>query len=295
MLYLIFSILFMAGLAVCLAGGAQRGADALGLNAMFRLVGGALGVVALLMTQNVADAPRLWSEVGWLALVAGGLYWLSGYAAIQAVGRGHVGATWTATRCSVVLPALASIVYWGEIPLWPFGRLLAMRLGGLGLTVAAAVLMGLDRARPHPGDRSKPVCRTWLAWLAVAFLAQGSWEITLRASGALDSEAARGFFIAVVFVTAMVLALAAWGARRPRLGRREIVYGLLAGICGFIGSGLRPWALRDLDGIVVFPITAISVMLLVQAAATLLWRHHLSRWGLAGLAVAVAAIVSLTV
>lgn len=295
MLFLILSIVFMSGLAISLGVGGQRGLNAIGLNAIFRTTGGILGILGFLLWGDRANLPEIWSRVGALAFTAGCFYWLAGIAAIQAVRLGHLGVTWTVTRCAVVLPTLASMIFWRELPLWPVTPLLLARLAGLVLTLVVAFLIGMDRRRPHPGDCAHPVSATWIVWLATAFLAQGAWEITLRASGAFQDETARGVFIATVFVTAMIFALGAWMLRRPCVGRGELCYGVLAGVCAVLGSGLRPWVLRDLPGIVVFPVTAVSVMLLVQLAARVLLRHRLSGWGRAALAVAVVAIIFLTI
>ncbi len=295
MIYLILSIVFMSGLAISLGLGGQRGLSAIGLNAVFRTTGGILGLLGLLLWGDWAELPAIWPRVGALAFTAGCFYWLAGIAAIQAVRLGHLGVTWTVTRCAVVLPTLASMIFWRELPLWPMTPLLLARLAGLVLTLVVAFLIGMDRRRPHPGDCAHPASGIWLVWLITAFLAQGAWEITLRASGAFQDEAARGVFIATVFVTAMIFSLGIWIFRRPRVGRGELSYGVLAGVCAVLGSGLRPWALRDLPGIVVFPVTAVSVMLLVQLAARVFLRHRLSGWGRAALAVAVAAIALLTI
>jgi len=138
------------------------------------------------------------------------------------------------------------------------------------------------------------VTASWVAWLVVVFLAQGSWEIMLRSTRPLTTDAARAFFMTVVFGGSMVLSSFSVLAARPRLRRTEWWYGGLAGLCGFIGSGVRPWALRDLDGVIVFPATAVGVMLLVQLAGTTIWKHHLGRWGYLGLAGAVAGVLMMT-
>ncbi len=295
MIYLILSIVFMSGLAISLGVAGQRGLSAIGLNAVFRTTGGIVGLLGLLVWREPADLPEIWSRIGGLALTAGFFYWLAGIAAIQSVRLGHLGVTWTVTRCAVVLPTLASMIFWRELPLWPVTPLLVARLAGLALTLVVAMLMGMDRRCPHPGDCAHPANGIWLVWLATAFLAQGAWEITLRASGALQDEASRGVFIATVFITAMLLALGTWALRRPRVGQGELVCGLLAGICAVLGSGIRPWILRDLPGTLVFPVTAVSVMLLVQLAARFVLGHRLSGWGRGAIWVAAAAIVLLTI
>ncbi len=294
MLFLLLSILFMTGMALCFAGGSSHQAHPLGLNAVCRITGGLLALVGLLVLQRESDFTKLTAQLNWVSLLAGVFYWLAGYGAIQAVRLGHLGVTWTVTRCSVVLPVLASLLFWHEMALWPVSTPLLLRGSGLLLTLTAMVMVGLDRTRRHPDDQSKPTSRAWVCWLAVTFLGQGMWETILRASGAMADDADRACFIVVVFLVAAVLSTGAWVLQRPRIGAVEIRFGMLAGLCGFLGSGLRPWALRDLPGIVVFPVTAVSVMLLVQAAGSVFWGHRLGKWGRAAMAAATAAIVCLT-
>jgi len=294
MIYLIISIVFLAATALCLADGTRRGFNVLTLNLVFRMTSGILGLVVLLSCVPLKDIPAAWSQVGGMAVAGGVCFWISGLAALQAVRTGHLGVTWTAKRCAMVIPTVASVVLWKEIPLWPVSNLLLLRLGGVGLIVTVAVLLAMDRLHPHPEDQSKSASSGWVAWLVTCVLTYGVYGIILRASASIQGEATRGAFMATVFVTAMILSCIAWAICRPVCGRGELIAGSVAGIAGFIGSGIRPWALRDLPGIVVFPVTAASVMVLVQLGGEFLHGHRLSLWGRLGIAVAIAAIFMLT-
>ena len=294
MLYLIISILFLVTVVVLFRAAAESGAEPLGLNTVFRYTGGSLALAGFLLTNDIGELPRLWDEAGWLGITAGIFFWAAGFTAINAIRLGHLGITMTINRCSMVLPTLASILYWKEFPISPVNGLVVLRFTGLAVAVSAIVFMGLDRIRRAEVDASGKPSVKWGLWLAASFFAQGSWETCLRASRSLPDDSARQFFMIVVFVTAMLFSLPIQFAFRPTLRKKECFYGVLAGAASFIGSGIRPWAVRDIDGIIVFPTTNIGVMLLVQLSGAIFWGHKMGRWGVIGLAAAVAGVLCMT-
>ncbi|MBN2311906.1 MAG: hypothetical protein JXR94_23200 [Candidatus Hydrogenedentes bacterium] len=299
MAYLILSIVFMALLGVIFRLGVSRGADPLGMNLGLRAVPALFMGVALVKAMPPGGLGAAWAVAGPMALVAGVFFWLSGVASLKAVNAGHLGVSWAVLRCSMVVPALASLFYWREVPLWPVSTLLVLRILGIAVTAGAVVFLSADRARSRrtetpgqPTQDGKP--KAWLFWIAAAFLAQGAWEIALRATRSFPDNESRLLFITVVFAFASLITLPVMIAAKAPLGRKELQYGLLAGICAVFASGLRVWALRDLDGIIVFPATTISVTLLVQMAGSIVWHERIGGLGKAGFAAAIAGILLLT-
>jgi len=297
MIYLAASILAMGGLAVVLRLAMGQSADAVGVNAVYR---GTAAVIVVVVAAASVDWPTfhdLLALTGPRAALGSLLFFLTGLAGVKAVQLGHLGITWTVLRCSMILPVLASILVWREVPLHPISSLLLIRLAGIALVLAAIALMGADHMRRETGSRrsasagSRPWA--WLAWLTLAFMAQGAWEIALRATRSLPSDQTRVFFMAIVIAGAFCFSLPAVGIARARLGRRELLYGGLAGLLSLLASGCRIWALRDLDGILVFPVTTIGTVLLVQALSMAIWQEKTGTAGWLGFAFAVVGVLLL--
>jgi len=98
----------------------------------------------------------------------------------------------------------------------------------------------------------------------------------------------------MVFAGSMILSFPILLAFRPRIGKAECSFGLIIAICSLMASGLRPWALKSLPGTVVFPVTAISVTLLVLAPGRPIWKEKLGKWGMFGAVAAILSILLLT-
>ena len=130
-------------------------------------------------------------------------------------------------------------------------------------------------------------------WLGLAFLAQGGWETVLRSTRGFADNQARALFVTLTFVGAALLSGGITALRKVPLGKKELGYGTAAGLLGLVASGTRIWALRDLDGIIVFPITAISVMLAVQLLAAAIWREQTGKIALMGFVLAIVSTVLL--
>ena len=121
------------------------------------------------------------------------------------------------------------------------------------------------------------------------------WEIALRATQSLPSDQSRVFFMSTVFAGAFCFALPAVGIARGRLGRPELTYGGVAGLLSLLASGCRIWAVRDLDGIFVFPVTTIGTVVLVQVLSLVLWQEETGLAGWLGFALAIAGVLLLAI
>lgn len=99
----------------------------------------------------------------------------------------------------------------------------------------------------------------------------------------------------MVFVGAFLISVPVMVAAKARLGRKELLYGVLAGVCGLVASGSRVWAVQELDGIIVFPVTTVSVMILAQIIGTTAWGERVGKWGFVGVGLAIAGVLALSI
>lgn len=295
MIYLLLSIVFIAGTGISLRAGAEAGAESLGMNAIFRVSAGVPCAVALLLMAEPDQWGALWSAAGWMALVGAVFFFISGYSTLRMVQLGHLGLSYTLLRCSMVLPTAASILYWHEVPLSPVTRLLLLRGAGVVFTVAAIVCIGIDRNRQQAREpeAARGNHRLWLLWSCSAFVAQGCWEIMLRATRGFPDDQTRAFFTAMVFFLTALMSLPMLATKSARVGRTELGWGIVAGVCSLLGTGLRPWALRQIDGVIVFPATTVTVTLLLLGVGAWWWRERLGRLGVAGVVAAIVGILML--
>ncbi|MDA0746236.1 MAG: hypothetical protein O2954_06940 [bacterium] len=286
--YLVVSILFMGLLSLFMRYSLGRGADPLSLNFVFR------GAVALFLLlphlDNLTNLLARWEASALLTTVAALSFWLSGLASLKAVQLGPLGASWTILRCAMVLPVLASILYWGELSSSASTLYAALRLGGVVLAFATVIFYGLASRGRRPGVTSR---NGWTAWMAAAFLSQGIWEICLRATADFHHNESRALFLLGVFAFSSLFTLPVMLWTRTRLRTLEIGYGFLLGGCALLGTGTRVLALRDVPGTIVFPLTTISVIFITQAAGRFLWGEKIRHGGI-GLIMGLVAALLLT-
>jgi len=277
LIYLILSITAMSALACVFRMAASAGVNPAGYNAWFRIWGGVIMVAVSAGAVDWSQAGSLFRAAGPLSMVAAVFFWAGGYSALKIVVYGPLGVSWAVLRCSMIVGTLASIFWWREVtPETPL--LFAARLGGVALIVLAVIFL----TRQHADRPERPLATwdrpKWIFWLCVTFCSQGGWEVCLRATkDCLPDDKSRVFFLTLVFALAGLASLPLLRFPKVRSGRKEILCGLLAAAVSAVGSGLRPWAIRDLGGVIVFPATTISVMLLVQAASFVFWRERIHR------------------
>lgn len=292
MIYLLLSILFMSVANVYQRYTGLAGANAFGVNFVARLVSGGVALVAILAALGIEPILQSSSSVLLWACVGGVFYWMAGLAAIKAYSLGHLGISSTILRCSMVVPTAASLIFWHEV-VFAFDSLaMWVVLLSLVLMLMAILFSGMDQIRAST-KRNEPFSRAWAVWITLAFASQGGWEITLRAAGGFATEQERQVYLALVFIVALVMSLGTLAVVRFIPRKKEIMFGVGLGVLAMLATFVRPAAIRDLSGVIVFPMTALGTMVLLNILSTLIWKTHLGRWGVTGLTAAVFAAVLL--
>jgi len=281
--------------------GLDQGGKAEGMNVFYRIIPGIIALTTIFFREHPIEfiCFAVKSEAFFYGLVGTFFFWFGGYTSIKAVAHGHLGISWTIMRLSMLLPTLASVFYWHEIPLIGINGLVGIRGIGMVFASIAMILFGIDHLNSHKNrDVSKIPhnnFRVWTYWLAASFLLRGCWEIVLRVSGSFNGKDARSIFMGTVFIGAMLLSLPGLAIFKKRINRKDIVFGLLLGICSLAGQGIRPWVLKYIDGVIVFPVTSIFISLLVLVFGYLFWREKIGRIGFVGIGATVVGILLLTI
>ena len=301
MIYLIISILFATALPIFMRISINKQVDIISVNNIYRITTGIVALMVILFRENPLEfiSYAIKSEVFLYGLLAGFLYWLGGYTGLKMLNYGDVGISWTIKRLSMVLPTFASVFYWHEIPLTGLNSFCGIRGAGIIAAVLAIIFFGVDRYHLHksklvPENRMRHINK-WVFWLIAAFLTTGCWEIMLRVSRTFTVKDAKFIFISTVFISAMFISIPGAVVFRNRVGKKEIGFGMLFGLCSLGSSGLRPWALQYIDGYILFPVTTISVSLLVLLGGYVFWKEKLDKFGFIGIALTIAAIVLLAI
>jgi len=89
------------------------------------------------------------------------------------------------------------------------------------------------------------------------------------------------------------VAVAALRLNRAKVGRLELGAGLALGTVNLVGNFFLLLALAHLPGIIVFPVASSMNIVLTTLVAAWAWGERIGRWGVAGMATAVLAVVFL--
>ncbi len=220
------------------------------------------------------------SSPTWEIGVIGGVIYATTYLIlIQSLDLKGVAIANAITRLSVLIPVLGSILIFGDQP-----RLIES--AGALLAIGAMPLLSLDR-----GVGGARLTQRQVPLLLALFVANGSCLLTNKWFHATGLTAERPAFLGILFGTAALVSLVAWGVRCRRLGWREMATGVPLGVINFGTSYMIIAALDSLPGAVVFPVTAALGLVFTTGGAAWLWREVPGRLGRAGLAVALAAVV----
>lgn len=185
-----------------------------------------------------------------------------------------------ATRLAVVIPILAAILLWGEQPNhWQMtGSLLA--LISLPLLTIKPVEGG--------GQALPPKARLLLVG---QFTLNGFCLLATRGFSQTGVQGQNSIFLAILFGTAAFIAHIVWWFHRRESSWRDAPLGVALGLCNALSNLMLLAALQELPSVLVFPFQSAIGLVYVAVFARLVWGERIQRLEMAGMAVALVAVV----
>jgi len=219
-----------------------------------------------------------------LGAAAGVIYVLGFLILMAGIARLPLAVPITVARLSVVLPVAVSILLWAEKPGLP-------QWLGLALGIVAFVLFGLSLR--GAGDVSRSEGSSLLIIVSL-FLVLGSGDVALKAFRETASDADRPAFTFVLFAVAAVFTWLLLLARRVRFDARTFALGCALGVPNLGSTVFTLLALRTVPASTAFPLINLAVIAGSTLLGLAIWKERLRSMSVAGLLVAAAAIVLLS-
>ena len=232
----------------------------------------------LLRGSTTASAPTLA-----LGATAGLLYAVSYGLFFSHLVRRGVAVSTAVSRLAVVVPVLASVLLWHEDP----GPQQA-----IGATLALFSLPLL--AFKSIGGRWQ-IDRAQASSTLAMFASGGMSKLAIRAYGQIGPAHENALFLTVLFGTAFVVTLRNWLRRGGGVAKRDVLPGVVLGLCNALGNAALVVALQQLPGVVVFPFFSAVGLVFAATIARLVWGERVGRVELIGIAVVVLAVLLMNV
>ena len=182
-------------------------------------------------------------------------------------------------KLGLLVSMAVSVVFFGERPeIWQWA--------GFALAVTAIVLMNY---RPGEGKAGN------LAGLLLLLLAGGGGDAMSKVFEELGNPALSDYFLVVTFGTALLFCLILCKAGKEKMGRWEVLFGLLIGIPNFFSAKFLLGALQDIAAVIVYPVYSVATILTVTVTGVLVFREKLEKKQWLALGMILVALVLLNI
>ncbi len=213
-----------------------------------------------------------------LGLINGVLY-LGGFVLLQRnVSVNGVVLSSTFQRLGVLVPIALSVVLYGEIPGIP-------QLVGYAAALLAIALIHFDGSDENGGTQK--------ALLLALLLCGGCCDAFSKVFEQADYPELESHFLFYTFLAALFLCFALMIKRKQKIGKMELIFGLLVGIPNYFSSRFLLRSLSYVPAVIADPTYSVGGIIAVSAAGMLLFHEKLSRQRRLALLIVVIAIVLL--
>jgi drug/metabolite transporter (DMT)-like permease len=226
----------------------------------------------------------------WVALagLCGGICMsLAVYTFFVAMRQGGLAVGWACVNFGVVVPVLASMIVWHEIPS-------SRQLAGLALLLPCILLFS-DLHLQVTGDR-----RRWAILVAIATILSGGSSVMVKVASELPNHlptaraagaSIRLSYLAFAYATAAIVLLLNTERKRIAVRSFETAFGIAMGMVNLAATWCLIQSLDSLPGIVVFPVKSAGGLVLTAIGAVVVWRERLTKRQVCGIALAAVSAV----
>lgn len=283
MLYLVLAIVFSTGVFVAMRLFERFKLDnhqALMWNYVF-----AAGTGFLMCKQF--DTPAQLVNEPWFGLsILTGFWFIFTYLLMTAsTQRSGVTVTSLSSKLSVVLPTLAGVVLFSE-------KLNFVATMGIVLALVALVLVVGGK-----NATNKDIKINWLLPVLI-FFGTGTGDILMKLTEQQNSSDDMGFMIAFIYFIAMLFGFLVVAfdliRSKSKWQWKNAIGGITLGVINFFSTFCVYNAMRCFDNVVLFPVYNIGVVCLTALTGWLLFKEKLTWKNYLGLAIAIIAVILIT-
>ncbi len=213
----------------------------------------------------------------WVGALSGLLYLTSFVLLHWNIRQNGVVLPATFMRLGVLVPAVLAVVLFRETP----G--LCQLIGFAGALAAIGLL--------HFDSASGPAKNRW--GLIALLLAGGFTDVMAKVYAYYGQAALKNQYLVYTFLTALLLCTALIFAKRQRLGKWEVLFGILIGVPNYISSRFLLLSLDSVPAVVAYPTYSVGAIVLISLAGFAVFHERFTRRRLAALGVILISLVLL--
>ncbi len=215
-----------------------------------------------------------------LGCIAGVLFLVSFVLLQLNIQKNGVAMASTFMKLGVVLSTLIAIVIFHESP-----RLTQ----GLGIIMAIASILLIH------SDAKEKQKSAWGWLLPVLLVCGGITDSMANVFDKIGAPEVKDYYLFYTFAAAFLCALLMMPARHERIGKWEIISGILIGLPNYLSTRFLLLALGKLPAVIVYPVVSAGTIILVSMAGVFFFRESLSRRKLIALSIICLALVLLNI
>lgn len=212
--------------------------------------------------------------------------------------RSGIAVTAIAQKMSLVIPIVAAILFFGETLLWVKVLGIVMALASILMTTyKPKKLIAQDDITP-----GKPSLKLAFMLPLIVFFGSGLCDtvvniINKKHLQAHDTDLLNTILFTTAAIGGSLVLLVQLARRKEQIALRDAVFGVVMGVPNYFSLYFLLKALQqpNMESSTVFPIVNIGVVTTAAIVAYFGFKEHLTPLNIAGIALAVAAILVLTV
>ena len=278
MIYLILSILCSVAVSLFMRLSEKKQTGSASLLLMNYMV----CIILAMCFTGIGDAGSI--EAGKsLAIglgVINGFFYLASFVMFRySVAKNGVVLSSTFMRLGILVSMVLSIGVFGERPEF-------LQIIGFVIAIGAILLIQTDKERTSAGFK---------AGLILLLFLNGTGDAMSKVYDEVGNPVYEEYFLLFTFMFAGILCFALMMWKKERIGRAELLYGVLIGIPNYFSARFLLKSLAQVPAVIAYPTSSVAVIVLISVCGVVFFKEKISRRQIAAIAAILVALVFLNI
>ena len=278
MIYLFLAILSSVSVSMLMRLSEKRVSNNVSLLLMNYVMCTVLGLYFTGFEGFAASLPGKGVAIG-LGIINGIFYLMSFVLFQYNVKKNGVVLSSTFMRLGVLVSMVLSIAVFGERPEF-------LQVIGFVIAIGAILLIQTDKEKTTVSFK---------AGLLILLLLNGSADAMSKIYDEVGNPACEEYFLLFTFIFALLLCAGLVWKRGEKVGRAEVVYGMLIGIPNYFSARFLLKSLAHIPAVIAYPTNSVAVIVLISAGGVLFFKEKISRRQMAAMVAIMVALVLLNI